>query len=51
MKKNQLDVVEKFRLVALLELVMPPVEVDVKDDHAAGGQAGHQEPERREKTL
>ena len=38
-------------LVALLELVVPAVEVDVKDDHAAGGQPGHQEPERREPLL
>ena len=30
--------------VALLELVVPPVEVDVEHDHGAGGEASQQEP-------
>jgi hypothetical protein len=34
-------------LVALLELVVPAVEVDVKHDDTAGGQSSHQKPETK----
>jgi hypothetical protein len=33
-------------LVSLLKFVVPSVEIDVKHDHASGGETGQKKPEK-----